>query len=172
MSNYKLPDGISAFTIIQNGIGNKLMSNVTIQSEDRHIDVMALWDTGATISCISHDVVDKLGLIPCGITPILTPSGGKECNQYLISTITLPNNVILKDVPVCDSEIGGQGFGFLIGMNIITLGDFAICNSSGKTSFTFRMPAVQGHRIDFVKQINVSNCIGRPNSNRKSTKHR
>ena len=39
----------------------------------------------------------------------------------------------------------------LIGMDIISLGDFAVTNLNNKTWFTFRMPSVA--RLDFVKEI-------------------
>jgi hypothetical protein len=36
----------------------------------------------------------------------------------------------------------------LIGMNIITMGDFAITNHRGQTVMSFRVPSLQ--KIDFV----------------------
>jgi hypothetical protein len=48
-----------------------------------------------------------------------------------------------------DSEIGNQGIDVLIGMDIISLGDFAISNFDGKTQFSFRIPSqrhVEYHR--------------------------
>lgn len=42
----------------------------------------------------------------------------------------------------------------LIGMDIITLGDFAITNVGGKTVFSFRTPSTK--MIDYVEEINKS----------------
>ena len=36
-----------------------------------------------------------------------------------------------------DSEIGNQGIDVLIGMDIISMGDFAVSNFSGKRQFSF-----------------------------------
>jgi uncharacterized protein YecA (UPF0149 family) len=40
----------------------------------------------------------------------------------------------------------------LIGMDLISLGDFAVTNFAGKTVFSFRVPSVQ--MIDFVQSGN------------------
>lgn len=40
-----------------------------------------------------------------------------------------------------DSEIGKQGIDVLIGMDIISNGDFAISNYEGRTQFSFRIPS-------------------------------
>jgi hypothetical protein len=48
-------------------------------------------------------------------------------------------------------------------MDIIRLGDFAVCNADNKTSFSFAMPPFQD-RIDFVGRaddLNTGVCIQR-----------
>ena len=45
-------------------------------------------------------------------------------------------------------NIGAAGIGVLIGMDIITSGDFSVSNYNGKTVFTFRTPSQE--RIDYV----------------------
>ena len=67
---------------------------------------------------------------------------------------------------VLDSEIGNQGIGMLIGMDIITKGDFAVSNYNGKTMFTFRMPSES--TLNFVSGIKASNII-MANRTRKSS---
>lgn len=47
----------------------------------------------------------------------------------------------VNDVQVCDTDIGKQGLEMLIGMDIITLGDFSVSNYNDKTVFTFRVPS-------------------------------
>lgn len=78
-----------------------------------------------------------------------TPSGVGIMNKYMIDII-LNNEVVVKNVPVMDSEIGNQGIDVLIGMDIITIGDFAVSNYRGKTQFTFRIPSQAN--IDFSKE--------------------
>ena len=70
---------------------------------------------------------------------IATPSGTAIYNKYMID-IELPNDIEIKDVTVCESEIGAQKLDLIIGMNIISKGDFAISNYNNKTKFSFRIP--------------------------------
>lgn len=101
---------------------------------------IALWDTGATGTCVSKELVQKLKLQPIGMQQIQTPSGTAIVNQYKIH-IVLNNEVVVQDVSVIDSEIGNQNIDVLIGMDIITLGDFGISNYENKTQFSFRIPS-------------------------------
>ena len=96
-------------------------------------------------------------MIPTGKIEIKTPSGKSEVSTYLVNLI-LQNQVCVTDVQVCESEIGEQGIGALVGMDIITMGDFAVSNKDGKTCFSFRIPSVE--RTDYVKQVQVENAIG------------
>lgn len=130
---------------------------MTIHYNGNSIEVNALWDTGATSSCISDDVVARLGLVKTGFVPRYTPSGHDTASTYLVD-ITLPNDVQIPDLRVCDSKIGEQGIGMLIGMDIINKGDFMVSNYQGKTVFSFRMPSESV--MDFVTGIHISNIIG------------
>ncbi len=148
---------LRAFTTKAPGIANRLLNEVTISHNSTNQKVVALWDTGATGTCISTDVVQQLGLTPTGMKNIQTPSGSSQVNTYLVDVL-LPNNVKIADVEVCDSEIGKQHIGMLVGMDIINLGDFTVSNHSGKTVFSFRIPSTQ--TTDYVAQIKVQNIIG------------
>lgn len=146
----------SAFVIKGNQIYDTLKSQVTVHYNGNSLTVTALWDTGANVSCISEDVVNGLGLIATGVVPRSTPSGHDFANTYLVD-VTLPNSVQVPDLRVCDSKIGDQGIGMLIGMDIINKGDFTVSNYQGKTVFSFRMPS-EGV-MDFVTGIKMSNII-------------
>ncbi len=54
----------------------------------------------------------------------------------------------IENVMIASGKLG-QGMDILIGMDIITLGDFAITNYNNKTVFSFRFPSSEV--IDFVK---------------------
>ena len=146
----------SAFVIRESVIRDALNSEVVIRYNGDSVTVKALWDTGANISCISEDVVSSLNLIASGVIPRLTPSGSDVANTYLVDVI-LPNNVEVPHLRVCDSKIGEQGIGMLIGMDIINKGDFAVSNYNGRTVFSFRMPSES--TLDFVSGIKASNII-------------
>ena len=53
--------------------------------------------------------------------------------MYLLDLV-LPNEVHVPDVAVVDTEIGNQGVDVLIGMDIISLGDFAVSNYDSTTT--------------------------------------
>lgn len=157
--------GNSAFTYTYQTIEKKLRTEVTIENSSKSINTFALWDTGASISCISEEVANSLELIPTGEIDMATPSGVATRNTYLIN-VTLPNDVKINDLVVADSEIGKQGLGMLVGMDIITKGDFAVTHSNGRTKFTFRIPSLL--YIDFVRDIKINNVIKKPQSKTKS----
>ena len=108
----------------------------------------AIWDTGATGTVITKKVVNECSLSPINITKVQHYGGISDSNVYLVNII-LPNNVGVHQVQVTEGDLGGNA-DVLIGMNIITIGDFAITNKDGKTMFSFRSPSIE--HIDFGKQ--------------------
>jgi hypothetical protein len=61
----------------------------------------------------------------------------------------LPNNVVIVGVRASENSLADCDV--LIGMDIIGIGDFAITNHNGKTTWTFRTPPCE--EIDFVREI-------------------
>ena len=136
------PKVFSFTTKYEGGISRRLLNDVLVVYGAKSVPVKALWDTGASGTCISYDAAQRLSMTPTGKQNISTPSGLSVVNTYLVDII-LPNHVAVRQIPVCDSEIGKQGIGVLIGMDIITHGDFAVSNYNGKTTFSFRIPSCQ-----------------------------
>ena len=150
---------ISAFTTASQGLNNRLINEAKVinnVTSEIFQTKMAQWDTGATNTCISQNVVQQLNLISTGMRIIQTPSGSTAVNEYLVD-IMLSNDVLVKDVTVVDSEIGNQGIDVLIGMDIITTGDFSVSNYQGKTYFSFRNPSIS--HTDYVQCIKNSQTI-------------
>jgi len=156
-----------AFTIKHKGIVSRLLTEtMVLATTAEHISkkYIGLWDTGATGSCISQRIVDELKLVAVTRREIITPSGKSESDFYPIS-IVLPNGVGVKLIiaPVGEFEI--QGFDMLIGMDVITLGDFAVTHFNNETTLSFRTPSMTC--IDFVKKsyidpkINDCDKVGR-----------
>ncbi|HAM44381.1 MAG TPA: hypothetical protein DCM67_05090 [Propionibacteriaceae bacterium] len=115
------------------------------------LDVGALWDTGSTHSVVTPSTVLALNIPPTGVVT-MSHAGGTRVAKTFVVSIMLPNQVGIAAVQVseCAEDVGQ--FGAIIGMDIITMGDFAITNAQGKTCMTFRIPSVE--TIDFVKQAN------------------
>ena len=162
---------IYAFTKAYNGLSNVLSSKATVGlAFDPSISPVpvqsefdAIWDTGASASVISQNVVQQCGLTPTGMTKVHTAGGERICNTYLVS-IRLPNKVGFPSVRVTEGILGNEDI--LIGMDLIGIGDFAVTNFEGKTVFSYRTPSVS--KIDFVEEINrinesITGKIGRNN---------
>lgn len=145
---------VKSCTLSSPGRLNRLPTECLVLSKMRNSNTplqpklwQGVWDTGATGSCITQRVVDDLKLIPIGKTQISTANGLKMVNTYLVD-IGLPNNVIIPNIVVSCADLGND-LDLLIGMDIISLGDFAITNVNGRTTFSFRLPSICV--IDFNK---------------------
>nr|AGS52183.1 hypothetical protein [uncultured bacterium contig00052] len=93
---------------------------------------MTVWDTGAQGSVITKKVAKILKLTHIGWTTIRGVTGKARAKIYFVDFI-LPNGVqIQTEVTSCDS-LGNCDA--LIGMDIITLGDFSISNYGKKLHF-------------------------------------
>lgn len=145
-----------ALTTRYNGISRVLSNEVQIASAfNLHTktpptlsfkNFTAVWDTGATASVITDEVISQCGLKPTGIIEVSTAAGKTTTETYLVS-IRLPTRVGFAGVRVSRGDL--EGCNVLIGMDIICRGDFAVTNKDGKTVFSFRMPSLEC--IDFVK---------------------
>ncbi len=96
---------------------------------------------------ISKKVVDKLDLNPTGKSKVFHANGESTVNTYFIN-LFLPNQVAFSLVRVTEGVL--SGFDLLIGMDIITMGDFSITNVGGNTTFSFRVPSIK--EVDFVTE--------------------
>ncbi|WP_204166844.1 SEC-C metal-binding domain-containing protein [Phocaeicola sartorii] len=143
---------INALTIKAKGLLNAIVTPVTLKNtfDGKYIKTNGIWDTGATNSVITRSSACQLGLVPTGRTIVNGVHGAKEVNSYFIN-ITLNNNNITLDVVVteCEELSSNKDIGMLIGMDIITTGDFSITNYNEHTTMSFRTPSIQ--TIDFVR---------------------
>lgn len=149
----------TAFTKEEKGITNVLRTQVGI-AIDRKINpdynkikdvYTAIWDTGATNSVISDKLAKKLKLTPVGVATVSTAGGKIDVNRYILG-LKLPNHLEISNVFVTAGNLD-DNTDFLIGMDIITLGDFSITNVDNKTTFSFRYPSCE--TINYVEQAKV-----------------
>lgn len=162
-----------AFTTRYNGrtrvIFNKVKVCLPITPEEAQTqkvdfrEYIAIWDTGATHSAITKKVADDLELKPTGVREVRHAKGKSLTNAYFIN-ISLPDNVMVGQISVTEVELipddnvsDDKQPQLLIGMDIIGLGDFAVTNANGKTTFSFRIPSIQ--EIDFVPDIQEKNIM-------------
>lgn len=108
-----------------------------------------LWDTGASGSMITKRIAKELGLIPTGMQQSFHAQGFSFVNTYLVN-VTLLNGIQVFNLKVGEGDLPA-GIDMLIGMDIISLGDFALTHKNNGTVFSFQIPST--HEYDFVKQI-------------------
>lgn len=111
----------------------------------------ALWDTGATGCVITQITAKELNLKPISIVKVSHAGGESLQNVYLVN-IYLPNKVLIPAVRVTECQDTTGKFGVIIGMDIITLGDFSVTNVDKKTSVSFRIPSIK--TVDYVEEYN------------------
>ena len=124
------------------------------------LNTFGIWDTGATNSAITKKTAKELGLMPVSIAKVHGVHGAQYVNVYMVK-VTLNNqnitlNTLVSECEYLNTEKGGEA-GLLIGMNIITKGDFCISNHGGTTVMTFRVPSLE--RIDYVDEISEHNRL-------------
>jgi hypothetical protein len=138
------------FTLKCDGLLERIITQVGINQSQRFCvrqgmdrgsggTCAALWDTGASGSCVSRKLAQKLGLravYQCQITGV---GGSQEANVYFVD-IGLPNGMTVSNVLVSEFVDNGK-FDVILGMNIITLGDFLITNFNRESVFTFSYPS-------------------------------
>ena len=108
-----------------------------------------MWDTGATHSVITQSTAKKLGLIPIGKVESHHADGSTLVNTYM-THIFLPNDIVLTNIRVTECSDNTR-FEVIVGMDIISRGDFAFTNKGGKSTFSFRIPSVE--TIDYWKEF-------------------
>jgi hypothetical protein len=112
-------------------------------------EYQALYDTGATHSCVSPKVVDELKLASFGATSVGVGGGNLGTTTHLVN-IGMPNHVMFPMMRV--AKVAAVGVDVIIGMDVIGAGDFAVTHQNGKTTFSFCCPSRK--EIDFVNEVN------------------
>jgi predicted aspartyl protease len=106
-----------------------------------------IWDTGATGTVITQKVIDELNLKPISLTKAHGADGEYDTEVYLINLV-VPNGLAIQSMRVTKGKL--RDVDVLVGMDVISQGDFAVTNFEGRTCFSFRCPSAE--RIDFVKK--------------------
>jgi hypothetical protein len=108
---------------------------------------IALWDTGSFCCSISKDIVKKLKLVPVGMIKIQTITGDQNALVYLVDLV-LTNKVLVQSLSVIEADVAD--IDVIIGLDVISMGDFAISRGYDDILFSFRIPSCGP--IDFTKK--------------------
>jgi len=152
-----------AFTGLFDKITDELISPAKVcsgfvtsgQPNTPPIEVTALWDTGATATCIKPWLKDQLNLQLFNTQTLLAGVGGEVSAYVTLINIQLMCDVEIDDCPVYVTDFPGDT-DILIGMDIINMGDFVVCNTNGKTSFSFAIPPLP-ERTNFIDSAKTAN---------------
>jgi len=97
------------------------------------------WDTGATNTSISPDIIEALKLKSIGKTKVSTYGGHIVDSDVYTIDLMLPGNIKIENLKVLSAD--SDDYDVVIGMDVMTLGDFCLSNKEGKTCFSFRLPS-------------------------------
>ena len=143
---------MEAFTLTANGRLNKLIVPITVVGPDgNRKECPALIDTGATNTCISNELATELSLVAVSTTEKLTAAGRTTCDVYVVDLILHGGRVHISQNKVIAINLTEQvDVEMLMGMDILTHGDFSLTNSNGMTIASFRVPSILS--TDFVPE--------------------
>lgn len=149
---------ITAYTFPYDSIKDRIIITCKVSlpdSDDSSRSLSrALWDTGATKTCISINLANELGLSPIDRTKVVGANNEPFfapvfCVQLRMGSFLIPiQNVIGLPMDGTDRDL-------IIGMDIISKGDLSITNYSGRTVITFRTPSLE--TINYVDELNLQN---------------
>lgn len=151
---------VNALTRSESKIVNVITTPVDVKNllTQSSISTAAIWDTGATSSVVTKDLAAQLGLIPMGKTNVRGVHGVQTVNTYFVN-LTLNKTGISLDIVVteCDALSADNSIGVLVGMDVISKGDFSITNFQGKTVMSFRVPSME--KVDYVAKLNTQSPV-------------
>ncbi|MDB5225396.1 MAG: Peptidase [Candidatus Adlerbacteria bacterium] len=165
------------------GPANRIVIPVQITNDSGTSKVYpALVDTGATHTFVSAELVQEMSLQSVGLTESSTAAGKvSDVPVFVIEELSMcDGRVKFPKLRVIQANLTDQpDFEVIVGMDILTQGDFALTNKGGKTVASFRIPSV--HEFDFIGEVENWNrfeeekakrAINRAANPRKSKKGR
>jgi hypothetical protein len=114
--------------------------------KDSSVTVDAIWDTGATFTAISWQFAERYEVSLLDDATVDGVGGDKRGKLGQLA-IKLPSGLLISNKRIIACMLPA-GTDFIIGMDIITLGDFCIANAFGSTLFSSTVPPL-------VKPINL-----------------
>jgi len=146
---FQIPDKEKQSIIFEIQIGVPIPIDGYPNDKKISMNSMALVDTGATGSCISQQFAANTKLKAYKRSKIRGFHGISIVPVYSVDVL-LPNGILFRNMDVAEFQ-SNNNFDFIIGMNILRMGDMALTNAKGEMVFSFRIPPSETH-IDFVKE--------------------
>lgn len=98
--------------------------------------VRALWDTGATFTCLSSALVEKMGLKPVGSYELHMPTFTTSVNKYDITLKIDPKRTAHYQVKAGTFEVAPD-FDVILGLDILINGRLTMWVEDGVFNFEF-----------------------------------
>lgn len=153
---------ITAYTHTYEGVVRRMLVNCfvsapnTKEGEDGD-ELKALWDTGASLTCISTQLADKLGF-PIVDSMTIRVADGKEVQSNVYCIQLRMGSFVVPYVMAAALDMDGSEHDVIIGMDFMVNGDTSISHYGGRTVLTFRQPSLE--TVDYVKELGEWNkCI-------------
>ena len=118
------------------GIPFALTSEAILSANGMSMKATVAWDTGANMTGISFGVIAELGLSSRERRTVYSGRGLAQTWIFKID-IDLGHDIIFRDVTVQSAVLQGSGVDALIGLDIITKGDFHVRSECGQTIMTY-----------------------------------
>jgi hypothetical protein len=135
------------------GLRNAIVTPVELYPDAydaaKSCSVQALWDTGAIISAITPPIAEMMGFAAVDNITMVGANSTSRVDTTIVS-IEFPNGLRIQDCPVVICTLVPDA-DMIIGMDVITQGDFAISNGEAQTTFSFAVPPFH-KKIDFSTQ--------------------
>ncbi|MEX1000711.1 MAG: aspartyl protease family protein [Crocinitomicaceae bacterium] len=106
-----------------------------------------LWDTGASHCLITKSLAENFDLNPIDKVMVEHAKGRTYENVYLAFLQITDRYYLEVELTECQSI--SNNFEIIIGMDVISKGDFAVTSKKGEMCFSFRLPSLT--TIDFTK---------------------
>lgn len=131
---------MSSFTVPYGVTSTALFIIVKAEANGETYEGWGLIDTGSADSEITETVVNKLSVVPIDDKEYHTANGKIVAPKYNV-TLTLQDSVVFPNIQTSLFTNNGDGFDFLIGMDIISQGNLAVTNYNGTMRISFEYPA-------------------------------
>jgi predicted aspartyl protease len=137
--------------ILPSAINSRLQYKVSIaDTAGGWYETNGIIDTGAMESVISQNIADALKAHPYSFARVNTASEFGVLTPIYRARIIINDEVMIEGLRVTSGTLM-EGTEFLIGMDVLNMGDLAVTNYNSQTCVSFRIPSLQ--RIDFVDAI-------------------
>ena len=127
-----------------------IITPICVLYGEKLLELKAFWDTGASHTHISQRVIDILNLKPKRKVKTLSHHGNDIVNVYTV-TIMLPTDYMVVDIDVLSESQKILDTDVVVGMDIISNGDFHMDYTGERPVFTFKHPNPESEKDTFVE---------------------